>query len=102
MASVTQTCANCGRQFLVIDAEQKFLREKGLPDPQQCYSCRQARRTALRSERNLYKTTCQKCGKQIIVAFDPQKTQRAIYCKVDYDKYFMENDPIITDPLPGV
>jgi CxxC-x17-CxxC domain-containing protein len=100
MASITQTCISCSRQFLIIDAEQKFLREKNLPNPTQCFSCRQARRLALRSERNLYKTTCQKCGKEIIVAFDPQKTQNAIYCKIDYDAFFMENDPIIKDPLP--
>lgn len=102
MASITQTCTNCGRQFLIIDPEQKFLSEKGLPNPSMCFSCRQARRMALRSEQNLYKTTCQKCGKQIIVAFDPQKTQNKIYCKEDFDKYFMENDPIINEPLPEV
>lgn len=100
MASITQTCTNCGKQFLVIDPEQKFLREKGLPNPLMCFMCRQQRRESLRSERNLYKANCQKCNKQIIVAFDPEKTQNVIYCKEDYDKYFMENDPIINDPLP--
>lgn len=102
MANITQTCTKCGRQFLIIDPEQKFLKDKNLPNPTMCYSCRQARRMALRSGQNLYKTTCQKCGKQIIVAFDPEKASRPIYCKEDYDKYFEENDPIISDPLPEI
>lgn len=102
MTAITQSCTNCEKQFLIIDPEQKFLQEKGLPNPSQCFSCRQERRLALRSERNLYKTNCQKCGKQIIVAFDPQKTQNTVYCKTDYDQYFMENDPIITEPLPEI
>ncbi len=100
MAAVTQTCTKCARQFLVIDPEQKFLQEKGLPLPAMCFSCRQDRRLVLRSERNLYKATCAKCGKQIIVAFDPSKVTQSIYCKTDADAYFAENDSIITDPLP--
>jgi hypothetical protein len=38
----------------------------------------------------------------IIVAFDPQSITNPIYCKKDYDQYFMENDPIISDPLPEI
>lgn len=100
MVAITQTCSKCQRQFLIIDQEQKFLHDKNLPNPTMCFSCRQERRLALRSERNLYKTNCQKCGKQIIVAFNPSQVQNPIYCKSDIDKYFMENDSIILDPLP--
>lgn len=99
--NVTQTCTQCGKQFLVIEPEQKFLQEKGLPLPTHCPSCRQLRRLSLRgSSRGLYKTKCQKCGKEIIVAFDPQKVTNPIYCKKDYDQYFLDNDPIVTDQLP--
>lgn len=102
MASLTQSCAKCGKQFLVIDQEQEFLKEKGLPLPVNCPSCRQTRRLMLRGERSLYKTNCQKCGKEIIVSYDPEKVKNTILCKKDYEQYYQENDPIITDPLPEV
>lgn len=103
MASITQTCKTCGKQFLVIDQEQAFLKEKNLPLPTMCPSCRQLRRLSLRgSERMLYKTQCQKCGKDIVVARDPKTTKNVIYCRKDYEQYFNENDPIINEPLPEV
>lgn len=103
MANLTQTCTTCNKQFLVIDQEQAFLSERGLPTPAHCPSCRQLRRLSLRGgERKLYKTQCQKCGKDIVVARDPQVTQNAIYCRNDYEQYFVENDPIITEPLPEI
>ncbi len=102
MASVTQTCTHCGKQFLVIEEEQAFLKQKGFPLPAMCPACRQQRRLALRGGRKLYKTTCQKCNKEIVVSFDPERAQQAIYCKEDYDKFVMENDPIIDEPLPNI
>ena len=103
MASITQSCQKCNKQFLIIDPEQQFLAEKGLPLPAQCPTCRQMRRLSLRgSERALYKTTCQKCGAEIIVAYDPAKVTNPIYCKKDFDQYFLQNEAIITDPLPEV
>lgn len=56
----------------------------------------------LRGERSLYKTKCQKCGKEIIVSYDPEKVKNMILCKTDYEKYYEENDPIISAPLPEV
>lgn len=102
MANITQTCTKCGKQFLIIDQEQQFLTQKGLSLPTQCPSCRQLRRLSLRGGRQLFKAKCQKCGKDIVVSYDPQKVKQAIYCKEDYEKFFMENDPIIKDPLPEI
>lgn len=103
MASITQNCTTCKKPFLIIDQEQQFLKEKDLSLPTMCPGCRQMRRLSLRgSERALFRTKCQKCGKEIIVAFDPQKVTNAILCQADYDQYFTENDPIIQDPLPEI
>lgn len=102
MANITQACTKCGKQFLVIDQEQAFLKQKDLPLPKMCPSDRQLRRLTLRGGRQLFKTKCQKCGKDIVVSFDPEKAKQAIFCKDDYEKWFMENDPIITDPLPEI
>lgn len=103
MAAITQTCTKCNKSFLIIDQEQIFLKEKNLPLPTNCPSCRQLRRLSLRgAERMLYKTQCQKCGKDIVVARDPKTVKNAIYCREDYEKFFNENDPIISEPLPEV
>lgn len=102
MANIKKACAKCNKDFFIIDQEQEFLKQKGLPLPANCPTCRQIRRLSLRGGRQLFKSKCQKCGKEIVVSFDPQKVQQAIYCKEDYEKFFMENDPIIKDPLPDI
>jgi hypothetical protein len=101
--SQTSTCALCNKPFLIIDQEIAFLTSKGLPLPTKCSACRQRRRLLLRGgERALYKTKCQKCGKDIVVSYDPIKTQNQILCREDYQKYTESVDPIITDPLPDL
>lgn len=102
MANITQNCKKCGKPFLVIDQEQAFLNQKNLSLPANCPQCRQLRRLMVRGGRQLFKSKCQKCGKDIVVSFDPQKVQQPIYCKQDYEQYFLENDPIIKDPLPNI
>lgn len=100
MANIKKTCAKCNKDFLIIDQEQDFLQQKSLLLPTTCPTCRQTRRLSLRGGRQLFKSKCQKCGKEIVVSYDPQKVTQAIYCKEDYEKFFMENDPIIKEPLP--
>ena len=100
MANVTVTCSKCNKQFLIVEQEQKFLQARDFPFPTQCPQCRQQRRLVLRGGRQLYKTKCQKCSKDIVVSYDPQQTKQTIYCREDYQKFFEENDPIIKDPLP--
>lgn len=102
MANILSNCVTCTKQFLIIDQEQNFLREKGLPNPTNCANCRQNRRLALRGERVLFKTECQQCHKEIVVSYDPRKIKNAILCKEDYQKYYEENNPIITAPLPQI
>ena len=102
MANQTLACTKCGSKFLVIEQEQKFLDEKNLPLPSNCPSCRQLRRLSLRGGRQLFKSKCQKCNKDIITSYDPTKVKQTILCKEDYEKYFEENDPIIKDPLPDI
>lgn len=100
MANITHICTKCGNRFLIIEHEQKFLHDKNLPLPTFCPSCRQTRRLMLRGGRQLFRAKCQKCGKHIITSYDPKSVNSIILCKDDYDKYWLENDPIIKDPLP--
>lgn len=101
MTAITAICASCNKQFLIIDQEQSFLNERGFPLPKNCPFCRQQRRLALRGERRLYKTTCQQCGKSILVTFNPEKTKQKILCKEDYNKFYAETDMIVKDELPS-
>lgn len=101
MPNITQTCAKCGKPYLVIEKEQQFLQEKGLPLPVHCPACRQERRLLLRgNDRKLYRAKCNRCGKEIIVSYDPAKTTNEILCKEDYEKYMAETDLLIHEPLP--
>lgn len=101
MANITSQCAKCGKQFLIIEQEQKFLQQKNLPNPANCPQCRQMRRLMLRGGRELFRTTCQKCSKPIVVSYDPAKVKNPIFCKEDYDRWSNEHDPIIHEPLPN-
>lgn len=102
MPNIKQVCAKCNKDFFIIDQEQDFLKQKHLPLPINCPTCRQLRRLSLRGDRALYKTRCQQCQQEIIVSYNPQNVQNKILCKKDYEQYYMENDPIIKDPLPEI
>lgn len=101
MPNEPRTCTICGKQFLIIPPEENFLNEKGLPLPTICPSDRQRRRLMLRgNNRQLFKTKCQQCGKDIVVSYDPEKTTNKILCKEDYDKWLAEHNTVINEPLP--
>lgn len=94
MADVTQMCTKCGKKFLVIEVEQEFLNKKRLPLPTLCPSDRQARRLESRGERALYRTTCQKCGANMITSYDPKTAPNKILCKKCYLEFFEKTDPL--------
>jgi transposase-like protein len=102
MTNIKKACAKCNKDFLIIDQEQEFLKQKNLSLSTDCPTCRQTRRLRLRGGRQLFKTKCQKCDKEIVVSYNPQKVRQTILCKEDYEKFFMENDPIIKDPLQDI
>ncbi len=102
MSNINQVCTKCGKSFLIIDQEQKFIMDKGLPLPNWCPTCRQERRMILRGPRHLFKAQCQKCQKAIITSYDPQTAKSIVLCKACYDQYFQETDMVINDPLPEI
>jgi CxxC-x17-CxxC domain-containing protein len=97
MEDIKKTCSRCGKDFLVIKQEQEFLTKMGLPFPNKCPSCRQMERLKARGERQLYRTTCQKCGKNIIVTYNPTSVKSQILCKTCYLAYF-EKEAVILPP----
>ncbi|MCX6782580.1 MAG: hypothetical protein NTZ20_01095 [Candidatus Levybacteria bacterium] len=101
MPNLTQNCSKCTRQFYILEQEQFFLKQREMAFPAQCPTCRQKRRLKLRGEdRLLFKATCKKCTKEIIVSYDPTKVTNTILCREDFQQYLMENDFIIKEPLP--
>lgn len=53
----TMTCCDCGKEFIISPAEQKFYMKKGWELPKRCYECRK--------EKNVMETLiCVDCGKE--------------------------------------
>jgi CxxC-x17-CxxC domain-containing protein len=101
-ADKTIECRECGNQFTFTAGEQEFYAQKGFTnEPTRCPSCRQARKAAgggggrssygdggggYRSDRGGgggsregYPATCDSCGRQTTVPFQPTQG-RPVYC----------------------
>ncbi len=99
MAGTKKVCRTCNKDFLIIDQEQSFLNERGLPFPDECPPCRQARREKMRGGRKLYRSKCQDCNKDIIVSYDPSTVKSKIMCFECYRKYSETHEFLIKDDL---
>ena len=97
MEPIKKTYKTCSKEFWVIKQEQEFLQKMNLPHPNNCPGCREQRRLSDRGERQLFRTTCQSCKKDIIVSYDPQKETRKILCRPCYLDWFEKNPVLITD-----
>ena len=80
----TLVCKECGSEFVFTSGEQEFYAERGFQnEPQRCKACRDARKNATRPARELFTTTCAKCGKEAKVPFQPSN-DRPVYCSECY------------------
>lgn len=80
----TLVCKECGSEFVFTAGEQEFYAERGFQnEPQRCKACRDARKNATRPARELFTTTCAKCGKGAKVPFQPSN-DRPVYCSECY------------------
>ena len=80
----TVVCKECGSEFVFTAGEQEFYAERGFQnEPQRCKACRDARKNATRPARELFTTTCAKCGKEAKVPFQPSN-DRPVYCSECY------------------
>jgi CxxC-x17-CxxC domain-containing protein len=94
----TLTCRDCGSEFTWTAGEQEFYQSRGLVNqPGRCPNCRQARKTSGgysagggggyggggggydRPARQMYPATCDSCGKQTEVPFQPT-SGKPVYC----------------------
>ena len=82
----TLVCKECGNEFIFTAGEQEFYAEKGLVnEPKSCKACRDARKAAIRGEREKFKIVCAECGCEDEVPFKPRE-DRPVYCKACFNK----------------
>ena len=80
----TLKCKDCGAEFVFTAGEQEFYAEKGfVNEPQRCKPCRDAKKNAAKPARELFTTTCARCGKEAKVPFQPSN-DRPVYCSDCY------------------
>jgi CxxC-x17-CxxC domain-containing protein len=79
-------CVDCGATFLFSADDQEFYARKGFTnEPKRCKPCRDKRKTSGGDsrERTLYTVTCDACGKQTQVPFNPTNG-KPVYCRDCY------------------
>ena len=82
----TLICKECGQEFTFTAGEQEFYAEKGfVNEPQRCKACRDARKQAIKGEREKFKAVCAECGGEAELPFKPRE-DRPVYCSACFAK----------------
>ena len=82
----TLICKECGAEFVFTAGEQEFYSSKGfVNEPQRCKNCRDARKSAGRTEREMHTAVCADCGVECKVPFKPRE-DRPVYCSECFAK----------------
>ena len=86
----TLVCKECGKEFTFTAGEQEFYAERGfVNEPQRCKDCRDARKNKIKTQKEMYTTTCAACGCEAKVPFKPRE-DRPVYCSECFAK--MKNE----------
>ncbi len=78
--SSVQVCKNCKKDFTIEPDDFAFYEKIAVPPPTHCPECRQQRRYAWRNDRNLYRRTCDLCGKSTVALYQSDKPFK-VYCQ---------------------
>ncbi|NOS67573.1 MAG: hypothetical protein HOO67_04390 [Candidatus Peribacteraceae bacterium] len=76
-------CEVTGRPYKIIPQELSFYKDMGIPIPRVCPDERHKERMALRNPRKLWKRSCQKCQKEIMTTYAPDRPE-IVYCDECY------------------
>lgn len=79
MDSETKHCESCGVSYVIEPDDFSFYKKIEVPAPRWCPECRMRRRMTFRNERNLFKRTCESCGKEVITMYHPDAPV-VVYC----------------------
>ncbi|HLH71858.1 MAG TPA: zinc-ribbon domain containing protein [Chloroflexota bacterium] len=100
---ITITCRDCGQPFVWTASEQEFYQSRGFENqPVRCRDCRNARKSrnggngsyasassgqsfGSRGPRQMYPATCDECGKQTQVPFQPT-SGKPVYCSDCFER----------------
>jgi len=82
------TCLNCGKEFIFSARDQRYYKERGFKNaPKRCRECRalmKRERQFVRkddgSTKELFKVTCETCGRPAYVPFKPTG-RKPVYCR---------------------
>ena len=86
LCTKTLVCKDCGQEFVFTAGEQEFYAERGfVNEPKRCKSCRDAKRGASKPEREMFIGTCDSCGGEARVPFQPREG-RPVYCSACFAK----------------
>ncbi|MEK7507493.1 MAG: hypothetical protein AAB602_00200 [Patescibacteria group bacterium] len=80
-------CGQCKNQFTIEPDDFGFYEKFGVPPPQMCPLCRAQRRLAFRNERVFYKRPCDKCKKDVVSMYSPNKPY-PVWC---YECWFADD-----------
>lgn len=84
-------CVHCGDEFLITTGDADFYSKIGVSFPKMCSLCRAQRRLAFRNERVFYKRKCDRCDRDVVSMYSPNKPYR-VWC---YDCWFSDGwDPL--------
>ena len=82
----TLVCVDCGKECVFTAGEQEFYDQQGFTnEPKRCRECRIAKKNARRGERQIFVTTCDACGGEARLPFEP-KDGRPVYCSECFEK----------------
>lgn len=91
-------CTYCTKEFQILPEDTLLYEKCEIPDPTECFDCRQQHLMMFVNDINLYKRTCDATGEQIISNYSQDKPYK-IY-KIEYwwsdaweaEKYAMDFD----------
>jgi len=87
MNTETRNCQNCKQSFVIEPDDFGFYEKFKAPAPKMCPLCRAQRRLAFRNERVFYKRECDKCGKEGVSMYSPNKPY-PVWC---YECWFADD-----------
>ncbi len=87
MTTETRNCQNCKNQFTIEPGDFVFYEKFGVLAPKMCSLCRAQRRLAFRNERTLYKRRCDRCKKDVVSMYSPNKPY-TVWC---HDCWFSDD-----------
>ncbi|MGC9603297.1 MAG: hypothetical protein ABSF47_02405 [Minisyncoccia bacterium] len=87
MTIETKNCTQCKKDFPIMEDDKIFYEKFKVPAPKMCPPCRAQRRLAFRNERVFYKRACDKCKKDVVSMYSPNKPY-TVYC---HDCWFSED-----------